>query len=323
MAGGRVYNGSNMTTLLPNENLASSSSRLLESFWIPNSSPTFHGGPSASSSKSMVNYENVHGGDTSGRPLFQSLGKDENMDDDDDDFNKGFRQPEKKRRLTASQVQFLEKSFEVENKLEPERKVQLAKEIGLQPRQIAIWFQNRRARHKTKQLEKDFDSLKACYDTLKAEYDSLLNQKEKLKNEALLLKDKLSISDKESANSEPCGLINPLNAEPIKPIPNSVSEKVAMVVCKQEDASSVKSDVFNSDSPNYTYMNHSSLLDPGDSSHAFEADQSDFSQDDDDMLGQSVLPPLYFSKLEDECYHDPPANSSSFGFVVEDQPFWF
>lgn len=89
----------------------------------------------------------------------------------------------KKRRLSGHQVQFLERSFEVENRLEPERKAELAKELGLHPRQVAIWFQNRRARFKTKQMEKDYDSLRACYDTLKANYDSLLREKEKLKHE--------------------------------------------------------------------------------------------------------------------------------------------
>ncbi|KAK9130096.1 hypothetical protein Sjap_010583 [Stephania japonica] len=60
---------------------------------------------------------------------------------------------EKKRRLSIDQVKALEKNFEVENKLEPERKVKLAQELGLQPRQVAVWFQNRCARWKTKQLE--------------------------------------------------------------------------------------------------------------------------------------------------------------------------
>lgn len=89
----------------------------------------------------------------------------------------------KKRRLTSDQVQFLEKSFEVENKLEPERKIELAKELGLQPRQVAIWFQNRRARFKTKQIERDYGTLKANYDKLKAEYDTLLQHNDKLKQE--------------------------------------------------------------------------------------------------------------------------------------------
>lgn len=96
-----------------------------------------------------------------------------------------YGQPEKKRRLMAEQVKFLEKSFEVENKLEPERKIQLAKELNLQPRQVAIWFQNRRARYKTKQLEKDYDFLKSDYDKLKLDFDCLQKDNNKLKIEVL------------------------------------------------------------------------------------------------------------------------------------------
>lgn len=79
----------------------------------------------------------------------------------------------KKRRLSLDQVKALERNFEVENKLEPERKVKLAEELGLQPRQVAIWFQNRRARWKTKQLERDYGVLKASYDALKLDFDNL------------------------------------------------------------------------------------------------------------------------------------------------------
>lgn len=77
----------------------------------------------------------------------------------------------------------MEKSFEEENKLEPERKTQLAKKLGLQPRQVAVWFQNRRARWKTKQLERDYDVLKASYDSLLSNYDSIVKENEKLKSE--------------------------------------------------------------------------------------------------------------------------------------------
>ncbi|KAK4426156.1 Homeobox-leucine zipper protein HAT5 [Sesamum alatum] len=98
--------------------------------------------------------------------------------------------PEKKRRLTPDQVNLLEKSFEEENKLEPERKTELAKKLGLQPRQVAIWFQNRRARWKTKQLERDYDQLKSSYDSLVSNYDSILKENNKLKAELVSLTEK-------------------------------------------------------------------------------------------------------------------------------------
>ena len=92
---------------------------------------------------------------------------------------------EKKRRLSVDQVKALEKNFEVENKLEPERKVKLAQELGLQPRQVAVWFQNRRARWKTKQLERDYGILKANYESLKLNYDALQHDNEALLKEVL------------------------------------------------------------------------------------------------------------------------------------------
>lgn len=100
--------------------------------------------------------------------------------EDDDYIEESGQSPEKKRRLTTHQVKALEKNFEVENKLEPERKVKLAEELGLQPRQVAVWFQNRRARWKTKQLEKEYGLLKANYEALNLNYDSLHQEKEAL-----------------------------------------------------------------------------------------------------------------------------------------------
>ncbi|KAJ6959988.1 homeobox-leucine zipper protein ATHB-20-like [Populus alba x Populus x berolinensis] len=105
---------------------------------------------------------------------------------EDDLSDDGSQIGEKKKRLNLEQVKALEKSFELGNKLEPERKMQLAKALGLQPRQIAIWFQNRRARWKTKQLEKDYDVLKKQFDALKAENDALQAQNKKLHAEVII-----------------------------------------------------------------------------------------------------------------------------------------
>ncbi|KAJ1280856.1 hypothetical protein BS78_04G264200 [Paspalum vaginatum] len=99
--------------------------------------------------------------------------------------------PEKKRRLTPEQVHLLERSFEEENKLEPERKTELARKLGLQPRQVAVWFQNRRARWKTKQLERDFDRLKASFDALRADHDALLQDNHRLRSQVVSLTEKL------------------------------------------------------------------------------------------------------------------------------------
>jgi homeobox-leucine zipper protein len=104
----------------------------------------------------------------------------EDGDDGGDDLSPVGSHLEKKRRLTFDQVRSLERNFEMENKLEPERKMQLAKELGLRPRQVAVWFQNRRARWKTKQLERDYETLAADYERLKADYEQVVGEKNHL-----------------------------------------------------------------------------------------------------------------------------------------------
>ncbi|KAF5930208.1 hypothetical protein HYC85_031081, partial [Camellia sinensis] len=109
---------------------------------------------------------------------------------EDDLSDDGSQAGEKKRRLNLEQVKTLEKNFKLGNKLESERKMQLARALGLQPRQIAIWFQNRRARWKTKQLEKDYDVLKRQFDAIKADNDALQSQNQKLQAEIIALKNR-------------------------------------------------------------------------------------------------------------------------------------
>ncbi|KAI4343832.1 hypothetical protein L6164_011137 [Bauhinia variegata] len=321
MAGGRVYGGapsntSNLSILLQNQT-PSCASEPLDTLFLSGSSSPFLG------TRSMMSFEDIQRGKGCNRSLFRPFDHDDNGDDGMDEY---FHQPEKKRRLAADQVHFLEKSFEVENKLEPERKIQLAKELGLQPRQVAIWFQNRRARWKTKQMEKDFDSLQASYDSLKADYESLLKEKEKLKSKVANLTEKGLIREKQGGNFEQAET-NRLQEPQQKPLSDSAASegegsKAAIEACKQEEISSAKSDIFDSDSPHYTDGVHSALLEPGDSSYVFEPDQSDLSQDEEDNLSNALLPPYMFPKLEDVNYSDPPESSCSFGFPVEDQAFW-
>ncbi|CAK9149043.1 unnamed protein product [Ilex paraguariensis] len=122
--------------------------------------------------------------------------------DDEDSTEESGQTSEKKRRLSINQVKALEKIFEVDNKLDPERKVKLAQELDLQPRQVAIWFQNRRARWKTKQMERDYNHLKANYESLKLNYDKLEQEKETLITELKELKSKHPKEHKESSHCD-------------------------------------------------------------------------------------------------------------------------
>ncbi|KAI3966643.1 hypothetical protein MKW92_030386 [Papaver armeniacum] len=109
----------------------------------------------------------------------------------------------KKTKLTSEQVEALEKSFQEDIqmeqqqttgstielrknrvKLEPERKLKLSKELGLHPRQVATWFQNRRARLKGKEVER-------LYNVLKQDYEAILRENQHLHLEVMELKDKL------------------------------------------------------------------------------------------------------------------------------------
>lgn len=84
------------------------------------------------------------------------------------------------KRFSDEQVKLLESVFSGEAKLEPRKKLQLARDIGLQPRQVSIWFQNKRARWKTKQLEHEYRLLKSKFDSLYEQYESLKREKENL-----------------------------------------------------------------------------------------------------------------------------------------------
>ncbi|XVF78642.1 hypothetical protein PTKIN_Ptkin14bG0151500 [Pterospermum kingtungense] len=89
-----------------------------------------------------------------------------------------------KKRLTQDQIRLLEKSFNGNKKLEPELKLHLANQLGVPPRQVAIWYQNKRARWKTQSLELD-------YNTLQVKLENALSEKRRLEKDVKYLQEEL------------------------------------------------------------------------------------------------------------------------------------
>ncbi|KAK1272140.1 Homeobox-leucine zipper protein HAT14 [Acorus gramineus] len=96
----------------------------------------------------------------------RSVDGEERSDEDD-----GETAAKKKLRLSKEQSAVLEESFREHNTLNPDQKQKLvlAKKLNLKPRQVEVWFQNRRARTKLKQTEVDCELLKKCCKNLTEE----------------------------------------------------------------------------------------------------------------------------------------------------------
>ncbi|URD78387.1 Homeobox-leucine zipper protein [Musa troglodytarum] len=128
---------------------------------------------------------------------------------DEEDDGDGCR---KKLRLSKDQSAILEESFKEHSTLNPKQKLALAKQLNLRPRQVEVWFQNRRARcldqtplshledlypvessdatkTKLKQTEVDCELLRRCCQDLTEENRRL--QKEVLELRALKLSPQL------------------------------------------------------------------------------------------------------------------------------------
>ncbi|KAJ4751320.1 Homeobox associated leucine zipper protein [Rhynchospora pubera] len=97
---------------------------------------------------------------------------------DQEDEDGGTR---KKLRLTKEQSALLEDRFKEHTTLNPKQKQALAKQLNLRPRQVEVWFQNRRARTKLKQTEVDCEFLKRCCETLTEENRRLQKELQELK----------------------------------------------------------------------------------------------------------------------------------------------
>ncbi|CAK9319207.1 unnamed protein product [Citrullus colocynthis] len=87
----------------------------------------------------------------------------------------------KKLRLSKEQSMVLEETFKEHNTLNPKQKLALAKQLNLTPRQVEVWFQNRRARTKLKQTEVDCEYLKRCCENLTEENRRLQKEVQELR----------------------------------------------------------------------------------------------------------------------------------------------
>lgn len=135
---------------------------------------------------------------------------------------------DKKKRLAQEQVRLLEASFNGNNRLEPERKLQLAHELDIPPRQIAIWYQNKRARWKNQSLELD-------YTALHMRLEAALTQKRQLEKEAQCLRLELQKSQAEISLKQQ---VQMLQAQP----PPLVSVSSISSYCDEVRSSSLHED---------------------------------------------------------------------------------
>ncbi|KRH92086.1 putative Homeodomain-like, Homeodomain-related, Homeobox protein, partial [Pseudoloma neurophilia] len=69
-----------------------------------------------------------------------------------------------RKRTSKSQLKILEKTFESNKKPDSALRNQLSEQLGMTPRSVQVWFQNRRAKQKkTKNKPKYNQELERCY----------------------------------------------------------------------------------------------------------------------------------------------------------------
>ncbi|KAJ8450077.1 hypothetical protein Cgig2_033271 [Carnegiea gigantea] len=100
----------------------------------------------------------------------------------------------KKLRLTEEQIMVLEQAFRGHSTVNTKQKLELARQVNLNPRQVEVWFQNRRARIKLKHTEAECEQLKKLRESLKEENRKLQKEVQELKNLQAISPDHESLS---------------------------------------------------------------------------------------------------------------------------------
>ncbi|XP_058078884.1 homeobox-leucine zipper protein ROC8-like [Magnolia sinica] len=128
-----------------------------------------------SSKKSLtVSTSGMEGGSSGGGPAAGGGGSG-----DDPDVSDPSRKKKRYHRHTARQIQELESTFKECPHPDEKQRLQLSRDLGLEPRQIKFWFQNRRTQMKAQHERADNCSLRAENDKIRCENIAI---REALKN---------------------------------------------------------------------------------------------------------------------------------------------
>ncbi|XP_057520485.1 homeobox-leucine zipper protein ATHB-12-like [Amaranthus tricolor] len=173
-----------------------------------------------------------------------------------------------RKRFSNQQVKSMESMFNSESRPGSKTKQQIADELGLHPRQVSVWFQNKRARSKSKQTERDYSILKACYDSLASKYEALEKENQHLINEVQRLRGfterpKGSTSDTTpatcSSNGESISLSSP--EKHIAQPEDYVQDKI-MCEAVFEGFTNTEEETDNHENIDMTEMGDGSILEP-------------------------------------------------------------
>ncbi|WOG99208.1 hypothetical protein DCAR_0518556 [Daucus carota subsp. sativus] len=127
------------------------------------------GGARAAGSKDTVEISS----ETSG-PARSPSDEDSDGAGDDEDFNKNKKKKRKKyHRHTAEQIREMEALFKESPHPDEKQRQELSKQLGLHPRQVKFWFQNRRTQIKAIQERHENSLLKTEMDKLRDENKAL------------------------------------------------------------------------------------------------------------------------------------------------------
>ncbi|XP_074571896.1 homeobox-leucine zipper protein HAT22-like [Curcuma longa] len=114
------------------------------------------------------------------RPIFEGCSSAARPDEPA--LSLGDRGARKKLRLSKEQAALLEDMFKDHSTLNSKQKQALARQLKLLPRQVEVWFQNRRARTKLKKTQVEREILRKCCDALREENKRLRKELHELKS---------------------------------------------------------------------------------------------------------------------------------------------